>query len=182
MTSVRYTSTAIALHWFLAAFLICAFTIGLSVADMEPSPLRVRWIHYHKSIGITILALSAFRLLWRLAHQPPTLPAAMPNWQQRAAVAAHWLLYVFFFAVPLVGWAYSCAAGFHVVYLGLIPLPDLAPKDKALADLLHDAHETLAWGLATLVLLHVAAALKHQFVDKDGLIGRRVWRARATAR
>jgi len=168
----RYTTPAVLLHWLLAAAIIAGFLIGMQMADEPPSPVRVRWINYHKWIGITILALSALRLLWRISHRPPRLPDSMPTWQRTASDWVHRALYVFFFAVPVVGWAYSCAMGFHVVYLGWIPLPDLAPKNKALAEVLIDVHATLAWTLAGLVGLHVAAALKHHFVDKDGLLGR----------
>jgi cytochrome b561 len=172
----RYTRPAVALHWLMAAFLVCAFIVGLQISDMQPSPTRVRWINYHKWCGVTILAFAAARLLWRLWHRPPSLPAAMPGWQRAASVVVHGLLYLGFFAVPLMGWAYSCAAGFHVVYLGWIPLPDLAPKDKALADMLKEWHATLAWTLAILVMVHLAAVIKHQFVDKDRLLSRMSWR------
>jgi cytochrome b561 len=172
--SSRYTTTAIVLHWLLAAALVVGFLIGLQMSDEPVSPTRVRWVGYHEWIGLTILWLSLIRLLWRLGHQPPTLPDSMPVWQRTASQWAHRALYLFFFIVPLVGWAYSSADGFHVVYLGRIRLPDLAPKDKALADLLIDVHSTLAWTLATLVGVHVVAALKHHFIDKDGLL-RRMW-------
>jgi cytochrome b561 len=175
-TAERYNGAAIALHWLLAGCLTAAFLVGLQISDMPTSPTRIRWINYHKWAGITILTLSALRLLWRLAHLPPRLPAAMPRWQRQAALWGHRLLYLFFFVVPVAGWAYSCAAGFHVVYLGLVPLPDIAPKDKALADLLKQVHATLAWSLAALVGVHVAAALKHHFVDRDGLLWRMSWR------
>ena len=88
------------------------------------------------------------------------------------------LLYVLFFAVPLVGWAFSSAAGFPVVWFGVLPLPDFVPVDKALAAAIKPWHERLAWLMALLVLLHLAAALKHQFIDRDGLIGR-MWPGRA---
>jgi len=168
----RYTAPAIVLHWLLAAGIVLGFLIGLQMANAPVSPARVRWINYHKWVGLTILSLSAVRLLWRLAHRPPALPASMPGWQRRASQWMHGLLYLCFFIVPLAGWAYSSALGFHVVYLGLIPLPDLAPKDKALAEVLKQVHATLAWSLAALVGLHVATALKHQFIDKDGLLSR----------
>ena len=170
--SSRYTPVAIVLHWLLAIAIVAGFSIGLLMADEPPSPTRVRWINYHKWIGVTILALSLLRLLWRLGHRPPALPASMQPWQRATSTWVHRALYLFFFAVPLLGWAYSSASGFHVVYLGLIPLPDLAPKNKALADVLIDVHAALAWTLASLVGLHVAAALKHHFVDKDGLLWR----------
>jgi len=126
---------------------------------------------YHKWAGVTILALSALRLLWRLSHRPPAdLPA--PRWQQQAAHATHLALYALFFAVPLVGWAYSSAAGFPIVWFGVLPLPDFVPKDKALADLIKPWHGALAWAMAALVLMHIGAALKHHFIDRDGLLSR----------
>ena len=102
----------------------------------------------------------------------------MPGWQQSAAHATHGALYLLFFAVPLVGWAYSSAAGFPIVWFGVLPLPDFVPVDNALAEAIKPWHGWLAKALAALVLLHVAAALKHQFVDRDGLIGR-MWPGRA---
>jgi cytochrome b561 len=166
----HYTRVAIVLHWLLAAGIVLGFLVGLQMADAPLSPARVRWINYHKWIGLTILMLSALRLLWRFSHRPPTPPESMQAWQRKASDWVHRMLYLFFFLVPLAGWAYSSALGFHVVYLGLIRLPDLAPKDKALADVLIQVHATLAWSLAALVGLHVGAALKHHFVDKDGLL------------
>jgi cytochrome b561 len=168
----RYTAMAVVLHWLLAAAILIGFLIGLQMADEPPSPVRVRWINYHKWIGITILGLSVLRLLWRVSHRPPTLPESVRSWQRTASDWMHRGLYLFFFVVPLVGWAYSSALGFHVVYLGLIPLPDLVHKDKALAEVLIQVHATLAWTLAGLVGLHVAAALKHHFIDRNGLLRR----------
>jgi cytochrome b561 len=101
----------------------------------------------------------------------------MPAWQQRAAHLVHRALYVLFFAVPLAGWAYSSAAGFPVVVFGVLPLPDFVPADKALAEFIKPFHKYLAFTLALLVLAHVGAALKHQFVDHDGLLAR-MWPAR----
>jgi cytochrome b561 len=127
--------------------------------------------NWHKWAGITILALSALRLAWRLTHRPPP-DAPMPAWQQRATHWTHRLLYAAFFAVPLAGWAYSSAAGFPVVVFGVLPLPDFVSPDRALAETLKALHGLLAWTLAALVLLHVGAALKHQFVDRDRLLRR----------
>jgi cytochrome b561 len=120
---------------------------------------------------MTLLLLAVVRLAWRLTHQPPA-DVAMPVWQARAAHAMHGLMYALFFAVPLVGWAMSSAHGYPVVWFGVLPLPDWVPKDEALAHQLEDLHAALAWALAALVVAHVAAALKHQFIDKDGLLDR----------
>jgi cytochrome b561 len=136
---------------------------------MTLSPTRLKLFNWHKWAGITILALSALRLLWRLTHRPPP-DVAMPAWQRNAAHTLHTLMYLLFFAVPLVGWAYTSAAGFPVVLFGVLPLPDFVPHDKALSLAIKPWHGRLAWSLAALVLLHVAAALKHQFIDRDGLL------------
>lgn len=170
-SSTRYTGLAIALHWLLALMIVCAFGVGLYMSDLPMSPTRLKLYNWHKWAGVTILALSGLRLLWRLTHQPPA-DVPMPAWQARAAHLTHGLLYTLFFATPLLGWAYSSAAGFPVVWLGVLPLPDFVPVDKALAETLKQMHGILAWGMAALVVLHVAGALKHQFVDRDGLLAR----------
>ena len=135
------------------------------------SPTRLKLFNWHKWAGVTILALSALRLLWRLTHRPPE-EAPAPRWQQQAARWTHYALYALFFAVPLSGWAYSSAAGFPIVWFGVLPLPDFVGRDKALAEVLKQLHHLLAWGLGALVLLHIAAAVKHHFVDRDGLLHR----------
>lgn len=169
--TLRYTTTAIALHWLLALLIAAAVVLGATMTSLPLSPTRLRLFNVHKWLGVTILALSALRLAWRLGHAPPpTLPG--PAWQQATARWTQRALYALFLAVPLAGWAYSSAAGFPVVWLGVLPLPDLAPVDRGLASVLKSAHGTLAWTLAALAALHVAAALKHRFVDGDGLLDR----------
>lgn len=167
----RYTGLAIALHWLLALAIVASFSVGVYMSDLPISPLRLKLINWHKWAGICILALSALRLLWRLTHQPPA-DVPMPAWQQRASHAAHGLLYALFFAVPLAGWAYSSAAGFPIVVFGVLPLPDFVSPDKALAESIKPLHATLAFVLAGVVVLHMAAALKHHFIDRDGLLDR----------
>lgn len=180
--SERYSAVAIAFHWLLALAIIGAFGVGLYMTGLPFSPARLKLYNWHKWAGVTILALSAARLLWRLANRPPALPAhietGMPAWQRSAHHGTHFLLYLFFFAVPLTGWAYSSAAGFPIVWFGVLPLPDFVSPDKALAEVLKLTHHWAAYGLAALVVLHVAAALKHQFVDRDGLLAR-MWPQRA---
>jgi cytochrome b561 len=170
----RYSDVAIALHWVLALALLVSFCVGLYMSDLPLSPTRIRLFNWHKWAGISILLLSAFRLAWRLTHSPPDLPAGMSVLKKRLSQAAHGLLYVLFFIVPLSGWAYSSAAGFPVVWFGKIPLPDFVPVDKGLAGILKDAHDTLTLCLGGLVAVHVAAALQHQFLDRDGLLLRMV--------
>ena len=174
MRPPRYSRPAVALHWLLAVAIIGSFAVGTYMVDLPFSPQRLKLYNWHKWAGVLILALSAARLLWRLFHRPPA-EVAMPAWQQGVARAAHAAMYALFFAIPLMGWAYSSAAGFPIVLFGLWPLPDFVPKDQALAEMLKPWHGRLAWMLAALVALHVAGALKHHFIDRDGLIGRMSW-------
>lgn len=167
--TTRYHPTAIALHWLLALMILGSLSVGLYMTGLPLSPTRLKLYNWHKWAGVTILLLSALRLLWRLTHRPPAdLP--MPAWQARAAHATHGLLYALFFAVPLAGWGYSSAAGFPVVLYGVLPLPDFVSPDRALAETLKLLHKVLAFSLATLVVAHVAGALKHHLIDHDGLL------------
>lgn len=174
--AARYSTTAMTLHWLLAAALVGIFAVGLYMTSLPFSPARLKLYNWHKWAGVSILALSALRLLWRITHRPPALPAAvqaaMPGWQHAAHHATHHLLYVLFFAVPLLGWAYSSAAGFPIVFLGLLQLPDFVPVSPALAEAIKPWHWISAYALAALVVLHVAAALKHHLIDRDGLLSR----------
>ena len=175
-TPTRYTRTAMLLHWVLGLALIGVFCVGIYMADLPFSPQRLKLYNWHKWAGITILALSALRLLWRVTHRPPALPTAvqdaMPAWQRLAHHGTHGLLYVLFFAVPLIGWAYSSAAGFPIVFLGLWQLPDFVPVSKELAEAIKPWHQYTAFAMAALVALHMAAVIKHQLVDRDGLAAR----------
>jgi cytochrome b561 len=169
----RYTTTAIVLHWLLALLILGTLAMGLYMTSLSFSPTRLKLYNWHKWAGMTILVLSAARLLWRLTNRPPE-PASMPGWQLQAASTAHGVLYALFFAVPLAGWAYSSASGFPIVMFGVLPLPDWVPVDPDLADRLQPVHQWLAYALGAVVTLHVAAALKHQFIDRDGLMRRMV--------
>ena len=170
-TESSYTRTAIALHWFAALLIVCNLALGVSMVDLELSPLKLRLFSYHKWIGITVFLVASLRLAWRQIHPPPP-PVPMPDWQRRAAAATHAALYVLMFAIPLSGWIYSSATGVSVVYLGLVPLPDLVPKDKALAAVLKAVHVTLNLGLVALIGVHVGAALRHHLADRDDVLPR----------
>ena len=172
MNKTRYTSIAILLHWVMALLILIAWSIAIAIDDMPLSPARISWLSWHKWLGLTVFFLVIFRLLWRASHPAPPLAIAMPAWQEKVMKLTHIALYLLMLTIPLVGWLMSSAKGYTVNYFGLFELPDLVDKDKPLGHLLKEIHELLANGLITLVGLHVLAALKHQFIDKDGLLSR----------
>ena len=176
---LAYTRTAIVLHWLTLLLFACGFSLGRWMVDLPIAPQTFRLYAYHKWIGITVFLLTLARLAWRFAH--PVRPlATTPEWQRRAAVAAHALLYLLLIAIPLSGWIYSSATGVQVVYLGLMPLPNIVGKDRALAAALKTVHFTLNFALLALVLVHAGAALRHHFIDRDRVLLRMLpaWRRR----
>ncbi len=174
MTAGRYTGVAIALHWLVAVLVLATIPLGLYMTELPLSPRKLQLYAYHKWIGVTVFLLAVLRVLWRLGHRPPPPGGEGPVWQRRAARVAHGLLYVLIVAVPVSGWVYSSAVGVPTVYLGVWQLPDLVSRNRELADVLKVVHVTLAYTMAALVAVHIAAALKHHFVDRDGVLARMV--------
>lgn len=171
----RYTGIAIALHWVIAVM------IGLNIAlvllvDWWPEGWARPAIDLHKSIGMSVLGLAAMRILWRLGHRPPAFPASYPKFEIRAAHVAHIALYALMVSIPLSGYLHDSAwkdgAAHPDLLFWLVPWPRLgllaalSPAAKEHAhSVLFGVHQWLAYGLYALVGLHVAAALKHQWVD-----------------
>jgi cytochrome b561 len=168
---VRYGWVAQALHWVIVVLLFVQVPLGM-IADELPAGLeRLVLMTRHKSFGITILALATVRLAWRWFDRPPP-PPPMPRWQAIASRFNHVALYALLFALPLTGWLMSSAANRPVSWFGLFQLPDFIAPDAGLKEVFEESHELLVNLLLALTLLHVSAALKHQFVDRDGLLFR----------
>jgi cytochrome b561 len=174
----RYTGVAIGLHWLMAIALVGSFSLGTYMHDLPFSPTKLKYFSWHKWAGVTIFAVLLLRLIWRLTHRPPALPAGMPRWQQLAATATHLALYGLMIAIPLSGWLMSSAKGFQTVWFGVLPIPDLLGKSESLGDLLRNVHEALNFLLALTVSAHVGAALKHHFVNRDDVLLRMLPRFR----
>lgn len=176
MAATHYTRTAVGLHWAAAALIIAGLFMGWTMTEMPISPQRLTTYNYHKWIGVTVLALTIFRLVWRATHRPPQL-LPMAAWQRASARIGHGLLYLLMLAVPLAGWIYSNASGYPVVYLGKLPLPNLVETNRELAQVWVQVHGTLALILAISIGLHVLAALQHQFMARDNTLRRMLtWR------
>lgn len=170
--SERYTRTAIALHWLVAVLVIVQVGWGWWMQEIPKQPVgpRVDAFNLHKSIGMTIFALMIARILSHLAHRPPPLPP-MPRWQERLAHGNHVALYVLLVAQPLIGYLGSEFSGFPVKYFGLT-LPSWAGRNVAFKEWLSGAHLAVSWLIVLAIALHVAGALKHAFIDRDGLLAR----------
>ena len=170
---LRYTKTAMLLHWLIALLIVCAFALGLTMVDIHGfTPTKLHYYSWHKWLGCTVFGLACLRLLWRLWHQPPPYPYTMSKWQQNAASGLHGLMYFLIFAIPVSGYFYSLAAGVPVVYLGLFPMPVLIDPNPELKPILKLVHYTLNVVLLGGFCLHVLAALKHQFIDRDKIMKR----------
>ncbi|QJQ06980.1 cytochrome b [Undibacterium piscinae] len=168
----RYNRLSIALHWLVAILIIAAFALGSVMTDMRISPTKLQYYSWHKWLGVTVLGFVALRLLTRLFSAAPAYPAGMKTWQKRLASATHVFLYMLMFAVPMSGYFYTSAAGYPVVYLGLFELPGLIAANPELKPLLKELHEVSTTVILVVVALHLAAALKHHFIDKDGIFQR----------
>jgi cytochrome b561 len=168
----RYTTTAIVLHWIVALAVIAQIALGwwMQSIPKQPPGIRADAFNLHKSIGLTILMLMAVRLAWRATHAPPP-PVTMPAWQAFAARANHWLLYACLLLQPMSGYIGSAVSGYPVRYVGWV-LPTWAVRNDALKDLLSQVHLVTSVILVAAIVLHVAAALKHQFFDRDSLLAR----------
>lgn len=176
--ALRYSTPAIVLHWLIALLICAAFPLGVYMHELPLSPDKLKLYSYHKWIGITVLMLAVIRATWRLTHTAPPLPGGITRWQRRASQVVHALLYLLILAIPLSGWLMSSAKGFQTVWFGVLPLPDLIGKDKALGELLAGVHTTLNFTLLALVILHVAGALKHHFVERQPFLQRMGWARR----
>jgi len=167
----RYNSIAQLFHWTMAVLLIGLFCLGLYMQSLPFSPQKLKLYSWHKWAGVVAFILVVLRLGWRMVSAAPK-PVPMPAWQQKAAHLGHLLLYVLMFAIPLTGWLMSSAKGVPTVLFGLWPLPDLIGRNNDLGNLLQSVHWYLNLSLALLVAIHVLAAIKHQWIDRDGTLSR----------
>ena len=175
MQPPRYHPVSIALHWIIALFVFVQLALGWWMIDIpkDPPGVRASWFNLHKSIGLSIALLMLLRLGWRMRHAAPALPAPMPAWQRHAARTSHFLLYACLILQPLWGYLGSSFTRYPIKYFGLT-VPHWGWDSPALKDLFSALHLGTAWVLMAVLAVHVAAALKHLLVDRDGIF-QRMW-------
>lgn len=165
--TARYTTGAIAFHWIIAALIVLNFALAWS-AEGAPKAQAGQLMATHKAIGISILTLTVLRIVWRMIHPAPPLAETLKAWEAALAKVVHALFYFLMVALPLSGWAMSSAADRPVSYFGLLQIPMLPiGPDRETAGMFSEMHGVFATSMLVLFVLHVTAALKHQFVDRD---------------
>lgn len=169
--SAHYRRPLIGLHWLTVLVIVAAYVLATLLEDMALSPLKLQLYAWHKWLGMTVLFLLPLRMLLRVID-PLDQRAELTAWEVKGSAVVHGLLYLLMIVVPVFGWLHSSAAGFSVVWFGVLPLPDLVGKDKALAAVLKELHGGSVNLLLALVLVHAAAALYHHHVRRDGVLAR----------
>jgi len=168
MIRQRFTPLQRLLHWLMAVCILAMLFIGVGmVSTVMPKYLPL--IAIHKSLGITILVLVIIRLVVRLRYGAPALPADLPEPMRLAAHLSHYALYALMIGMPLIGWAMLSAAAYPIVVFGGVYLPAILPQSDSLHSLLRAAHFYLAFLFFALILLHLAAALFHALIRRDGV-------------
>lgn len=170
MTSTRSGFNALArlLHWCMAVLIIAMLFVGVGMVSTV-SQLHNTLLALHRPLGIALLVLVILRAAVRLICGAPPLPADMPGWQRMAAHGSHLVLYVLMIAMPLIGWSMLSAGGYPIVLGGGVHLPPIAPHSVVLYAWLRAAHTWLAMALFATILVHVAAALFHALIRRDGV-------------
>jgi cytochrome b561 len=165
------------LHWTIAALIVAVAVIGLWMDTLPRSPRTIEVYALHKSLGLTILALAAARLAWRLYAGAPATLAGLPRWQVRAASLTHAALYAVMFAMPLSGWLLNAAYGYPLQWFGLFNVPRVIGRDQGLHEFAEAVHDIGFWVLLVLVVVHAAAAFHHHLFREDDTLRRMLpWR------
>lgn len=167
----RYDPAMMILHWLMALVIIGLWGMGQVMEDLPKGDLRAQVFGVHKGVGMIMLALVAVRLAWRATHPQPELPGGMGPVERLAAVWGHRVLYFLMVAMPVSGFVMSQSAGFPVKVFGMA-LPTLVEKSKPLREAAEAAHGAMGWVLGILLVAHVAAALRHQYLLRDGVLDR----------
>ena len=173
-----YGAVAKILHWLIFLLLAVQYAIGSIMPHIGRKTLNEGWVNWHFSVGAAILFVIVVRLIWRLLHPVPHLPALAP-WERKLAGFTHWALYALVLIMTLLGWAATNSRGWEVKLFGLVTLPQLAPNGSEWGHEAGDIHNILVYVLLGFILLHVGAALYHRFVKHDEVAARMLFASNA---
>ncbi|GAB3104101.1 cytochrome b [Lysobacter terrae] len=168
----RWGAVSQLLHWLIVLMILGLGTVGLLMTEMRNSPDKIQLYLLHKSFGLTVMALMALRLLWRVYAGAPRPVAGTPHWQERIASLTHAALYLLVFAMPISGWVLNSASGFPLRWFNLFNLPAITAKNPSLHELAVEVHEWLFWTLIAVALVHAAAAIYHHVFQHDATLAR----------
>lgn len=170
----RYGLTARIIHWLTAILVLAMVPAGLTMIRIDSGPLQNQLFDFHRSVGVVLMVLTVIRLGYRLTHKPAPLPDEMPLWQQYAAKTTHAFLYAFLLVNPFIGWVATSAFGAPISVFGLFTMPAIVEKNRELSEQLFTVHETLGLLFTAAVLMHIAAALYHGIIRRDGVLSRMI--------
>lgn len=168
----RFGVIAILFHWVMAIIIIFLLCLGLYMADLPVGLSKLKYYGLHKELGMLVLFLVSLRIIWREMNITPALK--LPPLEKFAARAMHFLFYIVMFAMPITGWLVTSAAGLSVSFFGLFTIPTIISADPVKLEWLEEVHGWLAYALIAMIVLHVIAALKHHFIDKDDILRRMI--------
>ncbi len=170
MSILRYTKVAIILHWIIAALILGLLATGWYSEVLPKGDARTSIVMLHKSVGLLVFGFIMLRIFWRLSHKPPALPESLPAWQRTVAGILHFALYLLMFIQPVSGYLSSLLGAKPVTFFGIV-IPQWVEKNDAIRPFFHDTHEIAGIIFTDLVVIHIAAAIKHQLA-KDGIAQR----------
>jgi cytochrome b561 len=178
--TLRYTRTAVALHWLIALWLVGQIVFGWYLDEIpRGTPARSWYVNLHKSTGLTVALLIVFRLFWRGLHPAPLLPSSMPAWERVGARVSHLALYACMLTMPLTGYIASNFSKWGVKYFNVVLLPPWGVDDQRIYAFFNGAHIVTSYVFVALIVLHVLAAFRH-LILRDGIF-QRIWPARSRA-
>jgi cytochrome b561 len=178
-TATRYGAVSQAMHWLIVALILTQYTLatlaknaGNDTTHPAAALQQLALLARHKSVGLTIFALAVLRLLWRWYSPPPPFPATMARWQVNTARLTHYAFYLLLFLLPMSGLVMSAASNYPVSYFGLFTIPNVVAPDETLKDIMKERHVMLFNILVIVAIVHIVAAFKHHFVDRDDVMRR----------
>lgn len=175
-TDTRYGVITRALHWIVALIIIGLIWLGWWMVDLSYyDSWYNRSLELHKSLGMAALAVAVVKIAWVIHDGRPRLPDSIAPLERTAATATHHLFFLLMLLIPATGYVISTSAGDGISVFGLLEIPAVLPVSETARDFAIELHFWLAYGTGVLVIAHALAALKHQFIDRDGTLRRMLW-------